>query len=275
MSGKSYGLRVAALTLSSILVFGIGAHATISKMRNSHRRSVAGRPLDHSVIRSSRLALVIGNSHYPDAEASLAHPINDARLLNELLKRAGFDTIVVEDARGKDLNDAVTRARTMVKPGAVVALFFGGFGIQIGGENFMIPVDASIWREADVLRDGVSIEALLSQLRATGAGPELVIIDASRRNPFERRFRDYSHGLGPINAPVNALTIVSTSPDQVADDVSGQNSLLISSLLAVLKSPNAGAVEVFYGILLEAHRRSGGTQIPSVSSSLVDDIHLD
>ena len=79
-------------------------------------------------------------------------------------------------------------------------LFFGGYGIQVGRESYMIPVDATIWKESDVRRDGVSVEAVLDAVKEFGACAKLVVLDASRRNPYERRFRTFSHGLAPISA---------------------------------------------------------------------------
>src|SRR6202166_2884151 len=95
----------------------------------------------------------------------------------------------------------------------------------------MIPVDAAIWKESDVRRQGVSIEAVLDVMKEQGARAKLVVVDASRRNPYERRFRAYSHGLAPISAPDNALILTSATPGKVADDGNGEHSVLVSELL--------------------------------------------
>src|SRR5262245_43239965 len=76
----------------------------------------------------------------------------------------------------------------------------------------MIPIDAKIWQERDVRRDGVKIERALSDLNASGARLVTAIVDASGRNPYERRFRDYSHGLAPIDADANTIVVTSTLP---------------------------------------------------------------
>ena len=104
---------------------------------------------------ASRVALVIGNGHYPDASAPLAQPINDARGLTAALRAKGFDVDVVEDATKDDMARAIVRLKAKIKPDTVAMLFFGGYGVQVGRESFMIPVDAAIWKEADVRRDGV------------------------------------------------------------------------------------------------------------------------
>src|SRR5260370_23523166 len=109
--------------------------------------------------------------------------------------------------------------------------FFGGYGVQVGRESYMIPVDAVIWKEADGRREGVSVESVVEAMKEQGACAKLVVIDASRRNPYERRFRGFSHGLAPIAAPDNALILTAATPDKVADDGNGQHSVLVTELL--------------------------------------------
>ena len=84
-----------------------------------------------------------------------------------------------------------------IKPGSVALIFFSGFGVQSSRQSYMIPVDAQIWTEADVRRDGFSLETVLGEINSRGAGVKIALIDASRRNPFERRFRSFSAGLAP------------------------------------------------------------------------------
>ncbi len=111
-------------------------------------------------------------------------------------------------------------------------------------------------------------------MKEQGARAKLVVIDASRRNPYERRFRAYSHGLAPINAPDNALILTSATPGKVADDSSGANSVLMSELLANLNAQDAGVETVFNKTRIAISRASEGEQVPSVSSSLPEDVSL-
>lgn len=157
---------------------------------------------------------MIGNSHYPDADAPLTQTINDARALAAELRRDGFEVDIVEDASSDDMHRAVDRLKSKIRPDSVVMLFFGGYGIQVGRESYMIPVDAAIWKESDARREGLGIEAVLDVMKGQGARARLVVIDASRRNPYERRFRTFSRGLAPINASDNALVLTSASPEK-------------------------------------------------------------
>ena len=209
----------------------IGAHAALNKRSLDAAKAIGTEHTGSIGATASRVALVIGNGHYPDASAPLAQPINDARGLTAALRATGFDVDVVEDATKDDMARAIVRLKAKIKPDTVAMLFFGGYGVQVGRESFMIPVDAAIWKEADVRRDGVSIEQVLDAMTEKGAKAKLVVVDASRRNPYERRFRSYSHGLAPISAPENALILTSATPGKVADDGKGQYSVLVTELL--------------------------------------------
>jgi uncharacterized caspase-like protein len=106
---------------------------------------------------------------------------------------------------------AIEDLRARVHLNSIVLIYFGGYGIQSGGQNYLIPVGAKIWYERDVRRQGVSIDLLLSKLKTSGARVRLVVIEASRRNPYERRFRTYSHGLAPIQTSESTLAKLSSA----------------------------------------------------------------
>jgi uncharacterized caspase-like protein len=170
------------------------------------------------------------------------------------------------------MSRAIGRLKSRIKPDSVVMLFFGGYGVQVGRESYMLPVDAVIWKESDVRRNGFSVESVLNLMKEQGARTKLVVVDASRRNPYERRFRKYSHGLAPISAPDNTLILTSATPGKVADDSTGQYSVLMTELLNNLNTPAAGIETVFNKTRTEISRASEGEQVPSVSSSLSEDV---
>jgi uncharacterized caspase-like protein len=276
VSRRSITIAAAFVGLVSL---ALGAHAALNK--RSPDAATAAAVLENAAPGShARLALVIGNGHYPDASAPLAQPINDARALTSALRRDGFEVDVVEDATRDDMARAVDRLKAKIRPDSVVMLYFGGFGVQVGRESYLLPIDAAIWKEADVRRDGTSVEALLDVMKRRGAQARLAVIDASRRNPYERRFRGYSRGLAPIAAPDNALILSSATPGKVADDGNGPTSVLVTELLKNLDAPadadkaKAGAEAVFTRTRLAVTQVSDGEQVPAVSSSLVEDLPL-
>ena len=131
----------------------------------------------------------------------------------------------------------------------------------------------SIWKEADVRRDGISVEQVLDTMKEQGAKAKLVVLDASRRNPYERRFRSFSHGLAPISPPENTLVLSSATPGKVTDDSNGANSVLVAELLRHLDA-TGGAETAFNMTRVAISRASEGEQVPSVSSSLLEDIRI-
>jgi uncharacterized caspase-like protein len=262
-----------AAALAGTVSLAIGAHAALSLRALDAAKAVSTEQSGDAARRASRIALVIGNGHYPDAGEPLTQPINDARALTTALRRDGFDVDVVEDASKDDMARAIARLKSKIKRDSVVMLFFGGYGVQVGRESYMIPIDAVIWKEADVRRDGLSIESVLEVMKERGARAKLVVVDASRRNPYERRFRAFSHGLAPINAPDNALILTSATPGQVAEDSKSAHSVLVSELLNNLTA-QAGAEAVFNKTRGAISRASDGEQVPSVSSSLLEDVRL-
>jgi len=251
----------------------IGAHAALNKRSLEVAKALDAEDTTGSIaVKRARVALVIGNGHYPDASRPLKQSINDARAFAAVLRRDGFDVIMVEEADKEDMHRAVRRLQSKIGPDTTALLFFSGFGIQSGRESYMIPVDARIWREADVRRDGLSIETVLRAMKERAARVKLAVIDASRRNPYERRFRSYSHGLAPINAPDNALILSSATPGRVVDESGGQYSPLMVELLKSFGQPDRDAEKVFSRTRTAVSRASEGKQVPTVSSSLVEDV---
>jgi uncharacterized caspase-like protein len=261
-------LPTVTCSLVGVALLAIGANAALD-LRASEAAKVVSTQERASAL---QLALIIGNSNYPDAAEPLNQPINDASGLAHAMRRHGFDVDVVEDATKADMARAVERLKFRISPGSVVMLFFGGYGVQSRHETYMIPTDAVIWKEGDVRHEGMSVEAVLHAIKERGARATLAVLDASRRNPYERRFRSYSHGLAPVNAP-NALIISSNTPGKVADDTNGKHSVLVTELLNELNAP-VSAEGVFNKTRVGVFRSSNGAQMPSVSSSLFEDVHV-
>lgn len=266
-------IAVAAALIGTVSLV-IGAHAALNKRALDAAKAVTTDLVTGSISQSSRLALVIGNGHYPDASLPLTQSINDARALSSELRKSGFDVDMVEDASKDDMVRAIGRLKSRIKNDTVVMLFFGGYGVQAGRESYMLPVDAVIWKESDVRRQGVSVDSVLNMMKEQGAKAKLVVLDASRRNPYERRFRSYSHGLAPIAAPDNALILSSASPGKVVDDGKGEHSVLVGELLANLKSQGGTVESIFNKTRVAISRASEGEQVPTVSSSLLEDVRL-
>ena len=220
---------------------------------------------------ADRFALVIGNAKYPDADTPLKEPVGDARSVADELKRDGFTVETGENLTGDGMRKALERLYGHIKPGNVALIFFSGFGIQSNRQSFMIPVDAQIWTEADVRRDGVSLETVLGEFNNRGAGVKIALIDASRRNPYERRFRSFSAGLAPVIAPNGSLVMYSAALSSVMSDNGGDHSLFVQELLKEIRVPDLMAEETLNRTRVGVTRASRSEQVPWISSSLAED----
>jgi len=218
-----------------------------------------------------RYALVIGNAKYPDADTPLKEPINDARDVADELKRDGFKVDIGENLTGDAMRHAFERLYAKIKPGDVVLLFFSGYGIQSNRQSYMMPVDAQLWQESDVRRDGFSLENVLGEINNRGAGVKIALLDASRRNPYERRFRSFSAGLAPVVAPNGTLVMYSAALSSVISDNGGDHSLFVQELLKEIRVPDLMAEETLNKTRVGVTRASRQEQIPWISSSLSED----
>ncbi|MBR0961909.1 caspase family protein [Bradyrhizobium japonicum] len=228
-------------------------------------------PTAPSLAAGDRFALVIGNAKYPDADAPLKEPINDARDIADELRRDGFSVEVGENLTGDGMRRAFDKLYGKIKPGSVALVFFSGFGIQSARQSYLLPVDAQIWTESDVRRDGFSLETVLGELNTRGAGVKIALVDASRRNPFERRFRSFSAGLTPVIAPNGTLVMYSAALASVVSDAGGEHSLFVQELLKEIRVPDLMAEETLNRTKMGVTRASRGEQVPWISSSLAED----
>ena len=218
------------------------------------------------------VALLIGNAAYPDAESPLQGPVADARALADQLKRLGFDVVVGENLKKEAMRRSLDQFYGKIKPNSTTLIYFAGFGIQSDRRSYLIPVDAQIWNESDVRRDGVNLDKILAEMTSRGARAKIAIVDASRRNPFERRFRSVSAGLAAVAVPRGAVVMTSAPPDTVIGDDSLP--VFMASLIKELAVPDATLEQIFNRTRIDVSRATKQQQVPWLSSSLEEDLPL-
>ena len=238
--------------------------------------AIASAALSHSAMsqQPARVALLIGNANYPDASTPLSTTIRDARALADEFRRTEFDVDLKENVGREEMQRAIDTFLGKIRSGMTALFYFSGYGIQVARQSYLIPVNAQVWTEAEVRRDGISLDALLAEMQRRGAKVKIVIIDASRRNPFERRFRASAAGLAALDAPDGTLAIYSAAPGKVINEGSGANSLFVGELIKELRVPNLTAEEVFNRARIGVSRASNNEQVPWVASSLVDEFYF-
>ena len=146
--------------------------------------------------RETRLALVIGNAGYPDAP--LSSIVEETRSLAQEFRRIGFEVDLRENLGKNEMQRAIEALNGKIRNGSTVLFYFSGFGIQVARQTFLMPINVQVWTESEVRRDGFNLDELVAQFHRKGAKTKIVIIDAARRNPFERRFRAAPAGLAPL-----------------------------------------------------------------------------
>jgi hypothetical protein len=214
----------------------------------------------------SRVALVIGNASYRDAEGPLKDVAKYAKSLASELQRAGFDVDLGENLTKEAARRAFERFYGKIKADSVALVFFAGYAIQSNGQNYMLPVDAHVWTEAEVRREGFGVDEVLTQLGARGANTRIVILDASRRNPFERHYRLTSAGLTSSKPPRGSALLYSAAPGNLVDEA--RDNIFVAELITQMKAPHSTLDEVFGRTSAAVSRASGGTQTPWFASSL-------
>ncbi|MGE0423027.1 MAG: caspase family protein [Reyranellaceae bacterium] len=215
----------------------------------------------------NRVALVIGNAAYAHAER-LRNPINDAREMARVLRAAGFEVIIRENATRRVLTEALGEFAGKITPGGVGLFYFAGHGFQVRGANYLVPVDAALNTEYDVKYETLDINDVLGRLDEARARLSLVILDACRDNPFSRRFRSTgSRGLAQIDAPRGTVIAYATAPGETAADGDGANGLYTGELLKAIAAPGLKLEDVFKRTIDGVARVSGNKQTPWMSSS--------
>ena len=217
-----------------------------------------------------RVALVIGNGKY--LRYPLKNPANDARDMATALRRIGFDVIEKIDANQKEMNRAIALFGSRLASNSVALFYYAGHGIQVKGKNYLIPIDAQFESENTVRAETVDVDILLDQLSSSPLN--LVILDACRNNPFERRFRSVGGGLAQMDAPKGTLIAYSTSPGKVASDGEGRNGLYTQELLKVIQSPGVPVEQAFKRVRANVALSTGDNQIPWEASSLTGDFYF-
>jgi Flp pilus assembly protein TadD len=218
----------------------------------------------------TRVALVIGNANYQDADTPLKDSVGDARALGSALQDAGFDVDVAEDLTKDAMRRTLDRFYDKIKPGTVTLIFFSGYGIQSNRQNYLIPVDAHIWTEADVRREGTSLAAIMSELANRGPNAAIAVLDASRRNPFERRYRLTPAGLAAITAGPGTLVAHAVAPNALIDDTN--RGLFVGELIKQIGKADSPIKDVFNRTSVAVSQASQGGQVPWISSALGDDV---
>ena len=224
-----------------------------------------------------RVALVIGNSEYAPEIGKLKNPANDAKLMAGTLKGLGFKVDLVLDADQKAMKRAIKAFGAKLADAgkdATGLFYYAGHGVQVEGQNFLLPVGAEIEREADVEIESIAADDVMTQMQFAGNAVNLVFLDACRNNPLAKANRSGTRGLARLDAPRGSFVGYSTAPGDVAADGDGANSPYAFALAEELNRPGISVEEAHRNVRTKVLAESGNKQTPWDSSSLTGAVVL-
>ena len=225
----------------------------------------------------NRVALVIGNGAYRNAP--LRNPVNDARLMRNLLRKAGFSVTMLENARKNELVNAISSFGRSLRNSDAALFYYSGHGNQYKNLNWLIPIGAKIQRESDIEFEGLNAERVLAEMEGGSSGRvNIVIFDACRVNRTFRSFRSYNSGLAyPKVQPEGSIVAYSTAPGTIAYDGDGRNSPYVTELKKYILTPGLKIEDVFKRVRIGVKQRTSRKptpQIPWENSALMGDFYF-
>ncbi|TYL93875.1 caspase-like domain-containing protein, partial [Bradyrhizobium rifense] len=211
-----------------------------------------------------RIALVVGNGAY--SKSPLATTANDAGLIAQTLQAAGFDVVGARDLDGdtlrKSLRDFIQKAQAS-GPGTVAMIYLAGYGVQLAGENYFIPVDSNIARDTDIPTEALRISDYARQLAAIPLKANIVVLDAARAQPFiEGGQQPIASGLALVEPDPNMLIAFNAAPGTVAPEEPGPYGVYAQSLAEMIRTGGLSLPEVFDRVRLRVNEASKGAQVP-------------
>ena len=218
-----------------------------------------------------KTALVIGNGDY-GTEGKLSNPPNDAADVTKALEDLGFEVILIRNADKQKIEESINQFNQRLRRGGVGVFYYAGHGVQVGGENYLIPIRAKIDREGDVPYEAIPLGKVVVAMNDAGNPVNLLLIDACRNNPYSRGWRDSSRGLAPLVVQAQGIMIsFATAPGKVAADGGGRNSPYTASLLRYIQEPGLPVEIMFKRMRQSVLKETGGKQIPWEQNNLVGD----
>ncbi len=229
---------------------------------------------------TERVALIIGNGAYQKA-GTLANPSNDAADMANALRAIGFVVVEGRDLDKRGMEDKIREFSRKLDNAGVALFFYAGHGLQVGGRNYLVPVDAQLERPADLNLETIDISLVLQQMEAEKR-VNLVFLDACRDNPLSRslartmgtRSSSVGQGLASIQSAVGTMIAYATQPDNVAHDGTGRNSPFTTALLKHIPTPGLDVSALMRRVRTDVVAATRERQVPWDHSSLMGDVVL-
>ena len=223
---------------------------------------------------AERIALLIGNASY--RSAPLRNPVNDVNAMSRKLRSLGFTVIAKHNLNRQQMRQAVKSFRQRLRRGDTALLYYSGHGVQVEGQNYLLPINNGIMDAFDISDGGVSLNFLLGNLNSSFAKEKIVILDACRDNPFKSRIKNLSKGLTRVGGSLGTGTLVAFSADsgQVSNDGRGANGIYTKHLLRHIGTAGISLNQMFMRVRRDVAKETNGRQVPKEDNGLVNQIYL-
>src|SRR5580692_869820 len=216
-----------------------------------------------------RIALVIGNATYRDA--ALATTANDAGLIAQTLQAAGFDVVGARDLDGQSLRTAFRDFLDKASasgPDMQAFVYLAGRGVQYDGDNYFVPVDAQINRDADVPIEAVRIADFSHALAATPGRARIIVLDAARANPYASQGSPLAPGLALVDPEPGELIAFNAAPGTLAGDEQGPYGVFAKTLAGAMRQGGVDIAQAFDQTRVSVNAETQGALLPWSASKL-------
>src|SRR3984957_11585401 len=216
-----------------------------------------------------RIALVIGNATYRDA--ALATTANDAGLVAQTLQAAGFDVVGARDLDGQSLRTALRdflEKASPAGPDMQAFVYLSGRAVQYNGDNYFVPVDAHINRDADVPIDAIRIADFTHALAATPGRARIIVLDAARANPYATQGSPLAPGLALVDPEPGELIAFNAAPGTLAGDEEGPYGVYGKTLAGAIRQGGVDIAQAFDQTRVSVNAETQGALLPWSASKL-------
>jgi peptidoglycan hydrolase-like protein with peptidoglycan-binding domain len=220
----------------------------------------------------TKVALIVGNGAYQNVP-ELPNPPHDAADIAAAFLRLGFSVRLVTDAKYDTMRLALVEFNRKARDAEMAVVFFAGHGMEIGGENWLIPIDAELRSDSDAAQEAISLHAVMLMV-SSASKLGLVMLDACRNNPFATKMRRTvamrggERGLGRIEPINNVLVAYAAKDGTTAADGDGRNSPFTAALLKYLEMPGLEINFLFRNVRDDVITATNSEQQPFIYGSL-------
>ena len=260
-------MKKVAIVILNILFISACSAEPLPELQTQNRGLKIVHKVQEVKQQEQRVALVIGNNNYSGMLSKLHNPINDALAMKNVLEQKGFKVIYGKNSTKKEMNQKLEMFYASIKKGGIGMFYFAGHGIEVEGQNYLIPTDSKIKEKSDTEDEALNLNKITKHMQKIGNRLNIVVLDACRNDPFSRGI-----GIGGLakTEPIGMFVAYSTGAGSVASDGKlGENGLFTGSLIKYIKR-GLSLRDVFQQTRAEVYKKSNKQQFPAIYDQTIN-----